>query len=341
MITVKNRHRIANLIICIFGTTFFCKIQELIKYLFTFRKDYNRKTKCPVLTDKKQRVVFMIDGKTIHGGLSDRIRGLLSVYHYCKLNDKEFRVCFINPFYLEEYLNPNKVDWLIKYDDLSFCRKEVSFRYFNSYCNLNNKEKEYFNLLHSSKKEIHVYSNVTIREDLFKKYFDNLFLPTDKVLQSLNHCLAYNHITSDYVSITFRFIGILGDFQDHKGYGEDATIEQKELYIKKCRNAIEWLHHHFIDRRILVTADSNIFLNAIKDLPYIFFANGKVQHCDFGENKQDYTKPFTDLFLIARAQISFGFYTGKMFASSKFALTASLIGGHKFTMITDTDIVHN
>ena len=43
------------------------------------------------------RVVFIIDGKTPHGGLSDRLRGLFSIYYYCKQceNKKKFMLGMI------------------------------------------------------------------------------------------------------------------------------------------------------------------------------------------------------------------------------------------------------
>ena len=58
-----------------------------VKYVVTFRKVYTADSKTHgngVVYLSSPRVVFIIDGKTPHGGLSDRLRGLFSIYYYCK-----------------------------------------------------------------------------------------------------------------------------------------------------------------------------------------------------------------------------------------------------------------
>lgn len=140
--------------------------------------------------------------------------------------------------------------------------------------------------------------------------------------------------------MTFRFIGILGDFKDHGGFGENADEPKKQDYIKKCRNAIEWVHERHMGKMILVTSDSNRFLNEVKDLEYVFFAPGEVVHMDFTKAKSELSeiKSFADMLLIAHAQLSYVFATGKMFSASIFARTSAATGGHDCIMLKDSDI---
>ena len=37
-------------------------------------------------------IVIMIDGRFIHGGLSDRLRGIVSIYGYCKQKNIPFYI---------------------------------------------------------------------------------------------------------------------------------------------------------------------------------------------------------------------------------------------------------
>ena len=77
----------------------------------------------------KKIVIFFIDGKTIHGGLSDRLRGLFSTYYYCLKEGIDFKVFWTYPFNLQDYLEPNKVNWLIEGKAISHNKNEVAFRF--------------------------------------------------------------------------------------------------------------------------------------------------------------------------------------------------------------------
>lgn len=65
-------------------------------------------------SDKHERaVVFMaLNETTFSGGLSDRLRGIVSVYAECKRQGRPFRIVF-EPLHLEDYLAPNVYDWRI------------------------------------------------------------------------------------------------------------------------------------------------------------------------------------------------------------------------------------
>ncbi len=58
-------------------------------------------------------VVSMVDGLILHGGLTDRLRGIIFVYRWCKRAHVRYKIYFIAPFRLEEFLVPNKTDWLL------------------------------------------------------------------------------------------------------------------------------------------------------------------------------------------------------------------------------------
>ena len=97
---------------------------------------------------------------------------------------------------------------------------------------MSDDEKTYFKVLDTKKKEEHVYSNITLREDLFKKFFQDLFVPAPRLQNAINICI--NEINGKYVSISFRFIGLLGDFNDRPDlYPALKTNEEKWIYVKK------------------------------------------------------------------------------------------------------------
>lgn len=226
----------------------------------------------------KKIAIFFIDGKTIHGGLSDRLRGLFSTYYYCLKEGIVFKVFWNYPFNLQDYLQPNKVDWLIAAKDISHSRNEVAFRFFNSYSLMNNNEKSFFKIMNTKKHEIHVYSNVTLHEEMYHVFFTDLFKPS----KILTDALQYNmeKIGGNYISVTFRFIGILGDFKDTNVH-EELETDEKERYISKCLDVIRQVKtKHSNVPKVLVTSDSRVFLEKASRLPYVYVIPGTVVHMD-------------------------------------------------------------
>lgn len=196
---------------------------------------------------------------------------------------------------------------------------------------MNDDEKLYFKLLDTNKPITHVYSNVTLHEELYCKFFNELFMPTEILQKVIDDCLW--EIRGKYISITFRFIGLLGDFNDTYSTGIALTQEQKDDYIEHCLNAIKALRQKHKDvSRILVTADSNLFLSLAKELDYVYVVPGVVTHMD-AKGSSSQLKPFLDFFMISKAEYCYSYQYGNMFAGTKFARTAALIGGKKIIEI--------
>lgn len=212
---------------------------------------------------------------------------------------------------------------------LSHDKNEVAFRFFNSYSHMNNDEKSYFKLLDTKMLITHVYSNVTLHEEFFSKYFNKLFSPTEKLQGKIDDCVK--EIGGRYVSITFRFIGLLGDFVDTYMPNRVLNEEQKDDYINHGLYAIKmlWNEYHNDLKGILVTADSDIFLERAKKLSFVYVIPGKIVHIDGTDTSayDAYEKTFLDFFMIAKAEDCYCYQYGKMFGATKFARTAALLGG--------------
>jgi hypothetical protein len=48
------------------------------------------------------------------------IRGMVSMYKISKMLNVNFRICFTVPFCLDEYLTPNRYNWLMPASDIIF-----------------------------------------------------------------------------------------------------------------------------------------------------------------------------------------------------------------------------
>lgn len=331
-----NRDLFAKRLCKIIGRRNYSRLQQRLKFFLTFRKEYSFAAEKKHVKVDIPTIIFNVDGKTAHGGLSDRLRGAFATYHYAKSNNLGFRILWNSPFNLSDYLEPNSVDWEISSDEKSKNLSECAFRFFNSYCYIDNDEKSFFKLLKTPnyKKEIHVYCNTTIREDLYAVYFKELFRPSALLRKALDEQLKG---IKEYVSVSFRFIGLLGDFKDQDSNRKELSSEkEKNDYIERSLYALTVIHQKFPGKAILVTSDSKIFLERAIALPFVYVVPGDIGHLDTTVASTDTDlKTFLDFMMIVNAEQSFCYTTGRMYGATRFAKTASLIGGHSFEVIDD------
>ena len=238
---------------------------------------------------------------------------MFSTYYYCLKEGIDFKVVWPYPFHLQDYLEPNQVKWLIDGKAISHNKNEVAFRFFNSYSLMNNNETSFLKIMNTKKHEIHVYSNITLHEEMYHIFFNDLFKPS----KMLSDALQYNtdKIGGKYISVSFRFIGILGDFKDTY-LKKELGAEEKEKYISKCLDVICRLKtKHPNVPKILVTSDSRVFLEKASSLAYVYIIPGTVVHID-GVNKnmeQNDLKVFLDMLMISKAECCYSYSYGKMF----------------------------
>ena len=67
-----------------------------------------------------------LDGTLFTNGLVDRIRGMINSYAYAKANNINFRIEHKVPFSLEEFLQPNKYNWILEPSEKSYNLKYAS-----------------------------------------------------------------------------------------------------------------------------------------------------------------------------------------------------------------------
>lgn len=105
-------------------------IQNVFQNLFKQRGKWRREVKkyvtqyytddMPHPENVEKIVVCMADGRMHHGGLCDRLKGFISVYFVCKSMGIKYKIYFVSPFRLEDFLCPNKIDWTISKGELCY-----------------------------------------------------------------------------------------------------------------------------------------------------------------------------------------------------------------------------
>lgn len=316
------------------------------KYYFPFLKFIGdrylkwRISRNYISTNRKYKtssmIVYMADGKANHGGLSDRLRGMVTLYSYCKEVGVEFKINFQSPFDLSEFLLPNQVNWTIDEHEISYDFRQaepivllsVLGQMDNSdkYLKECKKEKSHvmkkLNSCHKNQK--HVYTNIGYDDIHFHELYAELFKPSAKLSDKINENLAA--IGTKYISFVFRFQNLLGDF--YEGPFPTLNESEKNKLIEKCLSAIERLHQKENSiPRILVTSDSRRFLDIVNSISYCYTIQGEVKHMGFTKdsNSDVYMKSFIDLYMLSLGEKVILAKAPIMYHSG-FAKRASLLG---------------
>ena len=271
----------------------------------------------------ERNVIVMIDGRQIHGGLSDRVRGICSVYGFCKENNIPFYINHIYPFNLQDYLQPNLVDWVIDSGSIIYNTNVAKPVCVNDWMFSANLHKYYLRNVSKEHKQIHLYTNAYFDDANFRCNFNELFKPSPTLQSEIEQNIQA--INGDFIAMVFRFQQLLGDFKE-TGYQILAKDEQDEL-IAICLNKVKELYDTFHRTvKVLVTSDSNIFLIEVNKLDFVYIIPGQVVHMDHTADASfdTYMKSFVDLFLLSKAKKIYLMKSGQMYMSG-FAKRAAMV----------------
>lgn len=283
-------------------------------------------------------VVNMFDGRIQAGGLADRLRGILSTYSICRKLRLEYKLYFNSPFMLSDYLEPNRVDWKIERKDIcdycDDCRIVVLGTSDDSEYQ-RQKQRDYMNKrLRNIDKQTIVYTSAHfVYSDNYSELFHELFRPSKRLKDSID--LQKEAIGNKYISVSCRFMDLLGDFNETYGTGIAISASERNYIVAKCIEQIEELHESHPAHSILVNSDSKTFLSSLKSFNYVYTIPGNITHIDADQAKNNYEefeKTFLDFFMISEADEVFLFVTGKMF-NSGYPYAASLVNNRPYKVI--------
>lgn len=333
-------NRIKSLIKNVIKRVIFGKYHQWHSRLTNSRREYQEKYyshKAARATNEKYIVVCMFDGRCFHGGLSDRLRGITTIYQACKELGVDFRINFTSPFDLEKIFRPNKVDWRIKADEVSYNIDDaVPYNIVDAtYQYPLNVQKQFIRkIITSSSKyrQLHIYCNadVTHQDGSYTDLFNELFVTSDYIEKEVEKNTKI--IGSDYICVATRFCSLLGDFED-VNMGE-LSESQQEILLDDCIEQLELIHAKYPDKYILITSDSRRFMDRTSKLDYTYFINGQKVNID-RTDVRDFNilkNSIVDFFLISNASRIIQIRKLPMYGGF-FAQSASYLKNVPFEMI--------
>lgn len=276
----------------------------------------------------KPGVVVMLDGEIHHGGLTDRIRGILTAYSECRRLNIPFYIYWDNPFRLTDYLLPATFDWRISKEEITRSRKNARAVVIDDMT-----DRESLRRLRAALKrrpaQLHLYTNADSARGDYHTLYNELFTPSDKLKEAVAR--HQQILGKNYVSFTGRFLTLLGDFTDW--FDVVLSEEERGQLIEKVKTEIQMLMAtEPKDTRFFITSDSIRFLSAVKDMDSrIHVVEGDIRHIDLNrdENEDAWLKTFVDQLLLMDSKKLYRMRTGKMYPSG-FARFAAEVGGAEF-----------
>lgn len=283
-------------------------------------------------------LVFMADGRLAHGGLFDRMKGIITIYAVSLVQRKKFMINFSEPFLLEDYLVPNKYDWRLDQERITYSFPDS--RPVIAYGEIVDVRR----LLKNRKCQTHYYYGTNLLNVINKKYgkdfewgvlYRELFKPSDHLQKHLN--VYKKEIGSDYYAAHLRFMNLLGDGVETPN-NPCLPEEAKSQLIDKCINVLlELQRKHSADgQRMMLASDSMTFLNVIEvKMPEVYIIPGEVKHIDTAGKTKDAEnlKVFIDLYMLAGAERVYSIVSEGMWASA-FPEYSAVIGGKPFERIS-------
>lgn len=277
-------------------------------------------------------MLFCVDGRYKHGGLCDRMWGLVSTYNLAVKAGKPFRVKWTMPFNITTFLQPNKYDWRIPAESVSESSNEVQVFCISNSNDLVVQERQLDRVLRSTAKQIHVYTPAHAEREHFSANFHTLFKPTPILMEAIDR--EKKAVGGKYVSISFRFQDALGDFKDDDS--PYIPLEQREKLLKESLNVVEKVKKLNPDiEKVLVTADSKTMIDFVKKLPFVYVIPGEIAHMGFTGTDSEisaHLKTFLDFFMISEAEKVY-FARHPILYRSTFAGTAAAIGNRPYEEI--------
>lgn len=271
---------------------------------------------------------------TFSGGLSDRFRGITSVYQECKKKGLDFKIHFETPN-LIDCLVPNEYDWYIKPEDICYDTKRVYPCTILTYHSLEDKREPEVQrrilrwFLKKDYEQIHVYTNMRSGDSEYGTLFHELFKPCKELQEQIDYHVAALGGEGQYHAMVFRFRQLLGDFKEG---GETLPEGKREKYIQRCINMVVKRHDQHPSMKLLVTSDSSTFLGRLAQLPYVYVIPGEVVHIGFTYDaaKKTYMKSFVDYYVLSQAK-KVTLVRDKLMYHSGFALRAAMLNGAEYS----------
>ena len=131
---------------------------------------------------KKKQIIICFDGFSQHGGLVDRLKGIISFYETAKQTGFEFKIYHEFPQRLEAFLEPNQYNWIATKKDMKWNPIRTKFLYSMLDFELN--PIDFFSK--TTKDKVFVYNNID-------------YASYNEITNSINYSVPFSEDGEEYI----------------------------------------------------------------------------------------------------------------------------------------------
>lgn len=279
-------------------------------------------------------IIICFDGVVSHGGLLDRLKGIISFFEVAQKSNVDFKIYFNHPFDLSDFLEENEINWKIEKLQFNPFQDEILYLMNNFHVNPLElidvtKQKNYFvycnvDYLKTLNSE---FSEVEIA-NLWRNNYQKLFKESSVLQEEILKLPQEKNIVCHT-----RFTTLMGDFADTTSVV--LNEKDKEVLVNKILEKLNAIQQQNIDTPIYVLSDSIVFLNSIKTNTNFKTLAGIPKHVDVKSDTssiEEHLKTFTDFYFMSKSDHVFLLKIDKMY-NSGFSKFAAIIGNKPFTII--------
>ncbi|WP_367757412.1 hypothetical protein [Flavobacterium sp. WC2430] len=288
--------------------------------------------------NSNKKIIVCFDGLFSHGGLVDRLKGIISFYEVAKILGYDFYIQFNHPFQLLHFLKPNIVNWEIKSEDLKYNPFNTKLIYLMDNFSVNPLEV----IKNSKSKTFLVYSNIDYlhiiynentevqNHHIWQTNYNELF----RVSNELNREIK-KFPTDDRIVFHSRFTALMGDFKDSTDFvlDEKRKLELINILIEKIQEVVL----AYPNKKIYVLSDSIVFLKHVKQYTSYIVLEGSPKHIGMKDNDNDlesHYKTFIDFYFMTKSDIVFLLKLDQMYCS-EFSKYATIVGNKEFIILKE------
>jgi hypothetical protein len=286
----------------------------------------------------KRRIIICFDGLFPHGGLVDRLKGIISFYEVAKKLDYDFYIHFEHPFKLSSFLKPNNANWKLENRKLQYNPLNTKIFYLMDVFSANPLEL----IRKSDAKTILIYSNVDFmgtinsqndveeNHEIWRNNYFELFSDAPLLEKELKKLPQEKRIV-----FHTRFTSLMGDFKDTTNVV--LTEIDKQKLIDKLITRIKETAVLHPNVSIYVLSDSVFFLNYIKENTKYSILDGNPKHLGLKSsisNLESHLKTFSDFYFMTKSDVIYLLKFGQMYDSG-FSKYAAILGNTKWISLQD------
>lgn len=281
---------------------------------------------------QNNEIVVCFDGLFPHGGLVDRLKGIMSFYQIAKVLGYDFKILFDSPFEITTFLEPHKVDWQYKRNEIKWHPTKTKCLYLVNDFKVNPLEI----IKNSSANQFYVYANIDYSKTIFanlnqkeldtrwRHSFNDLFKKSELLEEKLNTVS-----TGKFIAFHSRFTSLMGDFKD-----TTKNILSENQKQELCDTLLQIINRvkDKEEQNAYLFSDSINFINYIKKHTEINTVEGNPFHMDnFGNSKaiEGHLKTMIDFFMMSKSEKVYFLKVSPMYNSS-FSKYTAIVGNTKF-----------